>query len=395
MVFFCTNKPSFVYLSKKKKNEQSMGNSNSASSAKSARISSLTAVIKSTSYTFENKEDVTLIWVDQTIDTTRTTLREITNYVLLYTELEPCIRHIRSINKERIFLIVSGGYAEECLKQIHDLAQVDSIFIFCMNLSKYKNEFINSERYSKIINIFDNEDELIQSIRTELDDLSKQLSTFSLYEKQKTTKDLSTESASFLWFQLFKDVLLRMPRSEEAKREMIDQCRHYYRGNAEEIRNIDQFALTYTDTDTIRWYTKQCFIYRLCNKALRTEDVELLYTFRYYIQDLCKRLAIEHETYLTKESNQPIVTLYRGLKLTKDELNRFQSNVDSLISTNGFLSTTRNYDLALEFALKTSKRSVDVLPTLFIIQADKYLNDVIFADISSLFIRKKKKFCLI
>ncbi|CAF4485559.1 unnamed protein product, partial [Rotaria magnacalcarata] len=52
--------------------------------------------------------------------------------------------------------------------------------------------------------------------------------------------------------------------------------------------------------------------------------------------------------------------------------------------TNGFLSTTRNYDLALAFALKTSKRSVDVYPTLFIIEADILLHDVVFADISSL-----------
>ncbi|CAF4447174.1 unnamed protein product [Rotaria sp. Silwood2] len=266
-----------------------MGNS---TSSKFVRISNLTAITKSASYAFENKEDVTLIWLDKTIDTRRTTLREITDYVLLYTELEPCVTYIHSISKERVFLIVSGDYAEQCLKQIHNLSQVDSVFIFCMNVLKYKNKFIDSEYFSKIVGIFDNEDHLIKSIRSELDYLQKQLSTFSLYEKQKTTRDLSKESASFLWFQLFKDVLLRMPRSEEAKCEMIEQCQQYYRGNTEELKNIDDFIKNYTYDDTIRWYTKQCFIYRLCNKALRTEDIELLYIFRYYIQDLCKRLAM-------------------------------------------------------------------------------------------------------
>jgi tetratricopeptide (TPR) repeat protein len=365
-----------------------MGNN---TSSRSFHISNLTAVTKSTSYSFENKEDVTLIWLDKTIDTIRTTLREITDYVLLYTEVEPCITYIRSINKERIFLIISGAYAEQCLSEIHDLPQIDSIFIFCMNVSKYKNEVFNDEHFNKIIDIFDNEEKLIQSIRNELDDLHKQLSTFSLYEKQKPTRDLSKESASFLWFQLLKDVLLRMPSSEEAKNEMIEQCRQYYRGNPEELRNIDEFARTYTANDTIYWYTKQCFIYRLCNKALRTEDMELLYIFRYYIQDLCKHLSIEHETFRSKEIDQPILTLYRGLKLTKDELLRFQSNIGSLISINGFLSTTRNYDLALEFALKTSKRSVDVLPTLFIIQADIQLDDMVFVDISSLSVYPDEK----
>jgi len=355
-----------------------MGN---ISSNKSVRLSNITAV-NNPAYGFENKEDVTLIWLDKTIDRTRTILRELTDFVLLYTDISTCVNYIKLVENERIFLILSGSYADECLQQIHDLPQVDSIFIFCINSDKYQTIL---EHYRKIVNIFTDENQLVDAIRREFNDLRKQISTFSLYEKQKTTRDLSKESASFLWFQLLKDVLLRMPRTQQAKQEMINQCRQYYRGNIEELKNIDEFERTYTEQDTILWYTKQCFIYRLCNKALRTEDIELLYIFRYYIQDLCKHLSIEHEKFLSKERLvQKQLTVYRGLKLTRDELARFQSNVGSLISTNGFLSTTRNAQLALEFALKTSKRSTDIQPSLFQIQIDLDLNDLIFADISSM-----------
>ncbi|CAF1278807.1 unnamed protein product [Adineta steineri] len=362
-----------------------MGNDNSTNAAsKSVRLSNLTAVTTSESPSIENKEDITLIWLDKTIDTLRTTLREVTNYVLLYTEIEPCITYIRSINTERIFLIISGVYAEQCLDEIHDLTQIDSIFIFCKNLDKYKSEFVDTKKYSKLINVFNTEDELIKSVREELNDLHNQLATFSLYKNEKTTRDLSNESASFLWFQLFKDILLQMSHSEQAKKEMIDQCKHFYRGNIEELRLIKEFDETYTNSDTIYWYTKQCFIYRLCNKALRTEDIELLYIFRYYIHDLCKRLAIEYDLFKKQHENNPIITLYRGLKLTNDEINRFKSNISSLISTNGFLSTSQNYDLAIEFALKKSKRSADIVPALFIIEADTRIDHAIFADVSSL-----------
>ena len=359
-----------------------MGNDNSRStSTKSARISSLTAVTKTDPSSIKNKEDITLIWLDKTIDAPRTALREITNFVRLFTEIEPCIAYIRSISTERIFLIVSGSFTETCLNQIHDLPQLDSIFIFCINVTKYKN---HSEQYTKIVGIFDNEEQLIESIRRELNDLHKQLASFSLYKNQKSTRDLLDESASFLWFQLFKDILLQMPRSEQAKNEMIEQCKQFYRGNTEELQLIDEFERTYTELDTIRWYTKQCFIYRLCNKALRTEDIELLYLFRYYIHDLCRRLASEYQSFKAQNADQPIVKVYRGLKLTKDEINKYQSNIGALISTNGFLSTSRNYDRAIEFALKTSKRSADVRPTLFIIEADVRTEHVVFADISSL-----------
>lgn len=359
-----------------------MGNNNSlASSIKSARLSNLTAVTSSNPSAVENKEDVTLIWLDKSIDTSRTVLREITNYVRLYTEFEPCLTYIRSISTERIFLIISGSFVNTCLPQIHDFNQVDSIFIFCINSSKYQHQ---SNEYPKIVGIFDDERQLIESVRQELTDLQKQLATFSLYKNQKSTRDLLEESASFLWFQLFKDILLQMPRSEKAKEEMIDQCKRFYRGNTEELQLIEEFEQTYTKSDTIRWYTRQCFIYRLCNKALRTEDIELLYLFRYYIQDLCKRLASEHEQFRLEHVQQPIVKLYRGLKLTKGEIEKYRTNIGSLISTNGFLSTSRNSDLAVAFALKSSKRSVDVLPTLFVIEADVRLDHAVFADISSL-----------
>jgi hypothetical protein len=325
-----------------------MGNNNSIiTSLKSLRISKLTTVTASNPFFIENKEDVTLIWLDKTIDTSRTKLREVTNYVLLYTELEPCIEYIRSINTERIFLIISGNYAEACLNQIHDLPQVDSVFIYCINLNKYKNQFLNSEQYTKIVNVFDNEDQLIESIREELNDLHKQLTIFSLYKKQKSTRDLLKESACFLWFQLFKDILFQMPRSEQAKNDMIEQCKQYYRGNNEELRLIEEFERTYTKSDIIRWYTKQCFIYRLCNKALRTEDIELLYILNYYIHDLCKCLATEYESFKKRQENEPIIKVYHGLKLTKNEIEKFYSNIGSLISTNGFLLTSQNYDLAL------------------------------------------------
>jgi tetratricopeptide (TPR) repeat protein len=42
--------------------------------------------------------------------------------------------------------------------------------------------------------------------------------------------------------------------------------------------------------------------------------------------------------------------LYRGLKLTIDELQKLEENIGNLISTNGFLSTSRNRQVALFFA---------------------------------------------
>jgi hypothetical protein len=39
------------------------------------------------------------------------------------------------------------------------------------------------------------------------------------------------ESTIFLWFQLVNHVILRLPRKKQAKKQMINLCRQYYRGN--------------------------------------------------------------------------------------------------------------------------------------------------------------------
>ncbi len=104
---------------------------------------------------------------------------------------------------------------------------------------------------------------LNDTIRKSRDELDKQTAAFSMYnKKEKATRDLSKESGSFLFFQLFKSVLKNMPRTPEAKKTMVTTCRNYYRGNLTELKNIDEFDRTYKSVDAIPWYTKETFVYK-------------------------------------------------------------------------------------------------------------------------------------
>ncbi len=65
----------------------------------------------------ENKENITLIWYDPTIDekvdrtVTMKSLRAINDYILVYTDLDKCIAYIESIKNEKIFLVTSETWA--------------------------------------------------------------------------------------------------------------------------------------------------------------------------------------------------------------------------------------------------------------------------------------------
>lgn len=137
-----------------------------------------------------------------------------------------------------------------------------------------------------------------------------------------------------------------MPRDTfQAKQEMLAECRAYYRGDNYELGAINQFGSTYCPSDAIVWYTKPYFLYRIVNKALRTEDIRALYRFRFFIVDMCERL--EEEASATRACHTARFRVYRGSNLNRDEVE--QLHVGTLVATNGFLSTSRHLDVAQTF----------------------------------------------
>ncbi|CAF1320417.1 unnamed protein product [Adineta steineri] len=330
--------------------------------------------------TLKNKEDIRLIWLDAKIDDsqdslrTQTLLLEFNPAAQFYTDPTRCIVFIKSTPNEQILLIVSGALAREVLSQIHDTQQITAVFVFCGN-RKYHIELIS--KYSKVADVFTDQKMLLQSIRDTMLVVEKQLLAFSLFDqKQKSTKDLSKDSASFLWHQLLLHVLKKMPQDEQAKTDLVTICLDFYGTNKQESKKIEKFRTHYACEQAIEWYTDECFLYKLLNRAIRTEDIELLYSFRFFIIDLCT--ALERESKKLKSSD--ILTLYRGQQIPNDEFEKLRKSVGILISTNGFLSTSRNINVALTFA-RQFRTNCDMKTCIFEIQADPTLTSVIFADI--------------
>ncbi|CAF1136741.1 unnamed protein product [Adineta steineri] len=254
----------------------------------------------------DNKEDIQLIWFDGNMNDsddyllTQTMLIELNSAVQFYCHFDRCLDLIKSIKDEKILLIVSGAFAQRILLQSHHYRSLVAIFIFCSNHQRYKPLM---QEYNKIIGIFTKQHDLLESIKEKMNLVEKQTLTFSLFDqKQKSMKDLSQESASFLLHQMLIYVLKQMSQDEQSKQQMLDMCRDYYKQNKPELKKIKEFQQTYTRDKAIEWYTDECFLYKLLNKALRTEDIELLFTFRFFIIDLCSAIEQENQLLKTKET---------------------------------------------------------------------------------------------
>jgi len=108
--------------------------------------------------------------------------------------------------------------------------------------------------------------------------------------------------------------------------------------SSEYLKHLDEFERQYSCEESLRWYTKDSFVYRMLNKALRVQNIDLLFLFRFFIRDLAHEL----------KSNQWTSpgSVYRGQALSKTELNRLEKSIGKLISINSFLSTTLYPDVA-------------------------------------------------
>jgi hypothetical protein len=98
-------------------------------------------------------------------------------------------------------------------------------------------------------------------------------------------------------------VLLHTSRpTENIHQDLLDECRLIYRGNKAQTGFIDEFEEKYEPSKAIWWYTRDTFLYRLINMALRTENMVIIWKFRFIIQDIYQQLKTMHQ----KQRNQAI-----------------------------------------------------------------------------------------
>ncbi|CAF0957834.1 unnamed protein product [Adineta steineri] len=317
-------------------------------------------------------DDYIVVWLDRNIESSKnnkdikTLIRQIVRS-RLQTFIEPdlCLEQIfTSLEEKHIIFIVSNEFGPGVVEAIHECSQIQTIYVYCGN-RQIAEEWIKP--YTKVTGIFTDRTTLLKKIRDDFGvherDCELPMSVFYLEEKQNSLQNLNSESAAFMWYQLVLTVLRLMAKHCNSKTEMIKECRATYHQDETEQRKINDFEKTYESAKACWWYTYDSCIYRLLNKALRTQNTEIIFKFRFFINDLHNQILELYQQYL--ESNPSNVnhslTLYRGQRMKIDEIYLLERSVKQLISMNSFLSATTIKELAEIFA-DTSDQSNEASP---------------------------------
>ena len=311
--------------------------------------------------------DLFIVWLDSNIEKNRDDLdtkslmrRMARGRLLTFAGIEPCCRHIlEKLVDQRVFFIVSNLFGPDAVKSVHDLPQIQTIYVYCRTRS-IAEEW--SKSYPKVSNIFTDKQALLHQIGSDVggfdENTALPMSIFHLEEKQNTLQKLTEQSAKFMWYQAVLRVLQLMAKYRNSKDEMLAECRACYPTDDVEKKKINDFASKYTPTEACWWYTWDSCVYRLLNQALRTQSIEIIFKFRFFINDLHRQVEQLYQEYLAKHPNNSL-TVYRGQRMMISEVEGLKDSVGGIISMNSFLSATTTRQIAEIFADTSDQRNVE------------------------------------
>lgn len=330
---------------------------------------------ESSSITQTPVDDVSIIWIEDddknTIDIS--VLENKVSSIEKFLDIDQCINHIRSLpDNIRIFFITSKLNNDLILSSIIDLTKIRFIYIFQTdeNIETILNESSNKIRgiYSDINNL---SNQLLKDYKEYLNVFQTTISIFDKDKKQKTLRNLHEDNARFIWFQLLVDILIKIPHNYQTIDEMLIECEKYEsKTNSKQTKiYIEDFRKNYQSSKALEYYTGATFLFSLFNRALRTENIDFLFVFRFFLSDMYYQLQELYKEQFLNDNNS--LELYRGQYMNINEFNIIKNNVDHLISINQFFSTTKNYPIAALFAgYDDNNKPSDMISIVFQIEID-------------------------
>ncbi|CAF4091000.1 unnamed protein product [Adineta steineri] len=324
-----------------------------------------------------------LIWVDATIDqankdcqNTLVQLKNVVNDVKLCTESDQCIEALNTVDKQQAFVITSGSLGQHLVPKIHGMPQLDAIYIFCGNKSRHEDW---TQNWTKIKGAHTNIKEICQALQLAVKqcDQDSIAVSFLTVNEMVSTDNLNQLEPTFMYTQLFKEILLDIKYNRNAIKDLAACCRQVFTGNPVELQVIDEFEGAYDPRNAIWWYTRECFTYKMLNQALRIMNADIIINMGFFLRDVHQQIQQLHEQQVSSYGRKPFL-VYRGQGLMKSDFEKLQKSKGELMSFNNFLSTSKDEKVSLRFARNASTEPNKV-GILFIMSIDPCLKSTPFA----------------
>ncbi|UJR21285.1 hypothetical protein I4U23_024377 [Adineta vaga] len=145
----------------------------------------------------------------------------------------------------------------------------------------------------------------------------------------------------YFQMQLILDYLLRIAFNSNDHEELITMCYEQFNHDHNELRMLREFKTNYSSSRALWWYLQECFLYKILNYSLESQDIHNLFLFRGILHDI-------EQQFQQHRCSTPL-HVYRSQLLPIELLDKWISSVGQCIAINSFLSATTNHEVALTF----------------------------------------------
>jgi tetratricopeptide (TPR) repeat protein len=334
-------------------------------------------------------QNVLLIWLDQNIDdnsadcrNTIAQLRRTVNTINTFTDGEECIHFLENMDNEKVCMIISGSLGQPIVPRVHNMSQVDSIFIFCGN-KKHHEQW--AKDWSKIKGVFTEIKPICEALKQAAQQCEQNAISISIMGTggDVSKKNLDQLDPSFMYTQIMKEILLTIKFEQQHIEEFITYCRDVLADNPGQLQDVDIFEQKYRDQTPIWWYTFECFLYPMLNRALRLMDADLIIKLGFFIGDLHRQIEQLHKEQFADPSSNKSFSVYRGQGMAKEQFEKMTTSKGGLLSFNCFLSTSRDRNVSLKFAQRTTTNA-DMVGVLFVMTINPDQSTTPFASVIDL-----------
>ena len=327
-----------------------------------------------------------LVWVDASINEansdcqhTLVQLRNVVNDIKILQDSDTCVDFLQNVVDEKAFVIASGSLGKDLIPRIHSMPQVDTIYIFCGDRARHKPW---SEQWSKIKDVYSRVEPICEALQQSAKQCNEDSTPMSFVPRaaNDSTPNLNELEPSFMYTQLFKNALFGMIHERKAIDDFVEYCRDEKAHLPNDLRLIDEFQHDYRPDQAIWWYTRECFIYQMLNRALRLLEADIIVNMGFFVHDLHRQIEQLHREQVSQYGGEHL-TLYRGQSLSTNDFNKLKSTRGGLLSFNSFVSTSTKRKVSLKFATESSAKD-GAVGVLFVLTIDPALTSTPFADIS-------------
>jgi tetratricopeptide (TPR) repeat protein len=328
-----------------------------------------------------------LIWLDGNIDEINnddcrnsiTKLRQVVNTVNTFTDVDECIDFITDIKDGMTFMIISEAFSSIIVPVVEAISQVSFIYIICENKAQHEKLL---QQWSKLKGVYTDITpiyEALQQIAHDCDHNSVSIS-FVKPSDEVSKENLDQLDQSFMYTQILKEILLTIDFEQSHINEFLTYCREQFVGNSFQLKNVDKIEKEYRHDQAIWWYTYECFLYSMVNRALRTMEVDLIIKMGFFVRDLHKHIAELHTKQYGEHHGSDSFMVYRGQGLSQTDFDQLKKTQGGLLSFNNFLSTSFDQQVSLAFA-ESNQYNPDLVGVLFEISINPSISTSPFANV--------------